>query len=60
MLLRGTRPFKVQLYLICLNKKCFDFKPMLYILALVVLNTGTSELWKGELINTVTEINFIV
>ena len=23
---RGAKPFKAELYLICLNKKCFDFK----------------------------------
>ena len=33
---------------------------MLYILISVVLNFGTPEIWKGESINTVTEINFIV
>ena len=48
MLLKGARPFKVKLYLICLNNNCFDFKPMLYILILIILNPGTLELWKGE------------
>ena len=40
MLLRGARPFKAKLYLICSNNKCFDFKPMLYI------SLGTPE--RGE------------
>ena len=31
LLRRVARPFKVKLYLICLNNKCFDFKPMVYI-----------------------------
>ena len=44
MLLRGARPFKVKLYLIRLNNKCFDFKLIICILVLVVLNFGTSEL----------------
>ena len=29
---RGARPFKVKLYLICLNNKCFDFKLIIYTL----------------------------
>ena len=33
---------------------------MLYILILMVLNFETSELWKGESMNTVPEVDFIV
>ena len=43
MTLREARPFMVKLYLICLNNKCFDFKPMIYILILIILNLGTLE-----------------
>ena len=46
---RGARPLKVELYLICLNNKCFGFKPIICILILMVLNIGTPELWKGKL-----------
>ena len=47
----GARPFKVKLYLICLNNKCFDFKLKIYMLILIVLNLdqldlGTSECYK--------------
>ena len=34
----GARPFKAELYLICLNNECFDFQPVLHILILVILN----------------------
>ena len=61
MLLRGARSFKVKLHLICLNNKCFDFKPMLLILILIVFNLGTPERWgeKKEK-STVKEINLVV
>ena len=42
VLLRGARPFKAKLHLICFNNRCFDFKPIIYILMLVV-DLGTSE-----------------
>ena len=44
MLLRGARPFKVKLYLVCLNSNCFDLQPVICILILItppeVANTG--------------------
>ena len=48
MLLRGARPFKVKLYLICFNYKFFYFKPIIYILILIVLNLGQVDLGTSE------------
>ena len=49
------------LYLICLNNKSFDFKPMLYILISVIPNLRTSEGGTEKSMKyTVTETNFIV
>ena len=49
MTLKGARPFKVKLHLICLNNKCFDFKPIKNILILIVTDPGPviSELQNG-------------
>ena len=44
----GARPFKVKLYLICLNNKCFDFQPITYILILIVLSLGQVDLGTSE------------
>ena len=60
MTMRGARPFKVKLYLICLNNKCFDFKPMLYILILMVLNFRNFGIRAEKSSESVNEINAIV
>jgi len=56
LLMRVTRPFKARLYLICFNNKCFDFKPMLYILILIILNVRTSEGGTAEPVNEINSI----
>ena len=44
MLLKEARPFKVKIYLICFNNKCFDFKLIIYILILIVPNLDQLDL----------------
>ena len=59
MLLRGARPFEVKLYLICLNNKCFDFQPIIYILILIVLNLDQVDLGHGLFRSEVPRTTYI-
>ena len=57
MLLKGARPFKVKLYLICLNNKCFEFKPIYNVLILIVTDPGPVI---PELFNALPRLDGIV